>query len=136
MKEYLYRLDFKVRDYELDIEGIVNNAVYQNYLEHTRHEFLLSRGISFADYAQQGIHMMIVRSELEYKYPLRSKDSFWVGLNIVLESKVRLTFEQDIYLCPDDRLVLKARITGTGLNENGRPKLPDEILAQLGLKNA
>ena len=28
-----YRLKFKVRDYECDMQGIVNNSVYQNYLE-------------------------------------------------------------------------------------------------------
>ncbi len=40
MKDYKFCLDFKVRDYECDMEGIVNNATYMNYLEHARHEFL------------------------------------------------------------------------------------------------
>ena len=45
---YIYELEMKVRDYECDLQGIVNNANYQHYLEHTRHEFLTSVGISFA----------------------------------------------------------------------------------------
>lgn len=45
---YIYELPMKVRDYECDLQGIVNNANYQHYLEHTRHEFLLSAGVSFA----------------------------------------------------------------------------------------
>ena len=44
----------KVRDYECDLQGIVNNANYQHYLEHTRHEFLLSTGVSFAALHEQG----------------------------------------------------------------------------------
>ena len=47
--EYVFELTMKVRDYECDLQGIVNNANYQHYIEHTRHEFLLTRGVSFAD---------------------------------------------------------------------------------------
>ena len=49
MKEPSYELIMKVRDYECDLQGIVNNANYQHYLEQTRHEFLLSIGLSFGD---------------------------------------------------------------------------------------
>ena len=47
--DYIFELEMKVRDYECDLQGIVNNANYQHYIEHTRHEFLLAQGISFAD---------------------------------------------------------------------------------------
>ena len=33
MNEYIFSLTLKVRDYELDSEGIVNNANYLHYLE-------------------------------------------------------------------------------------------------------
>ena len=49
MEKYIYELKMKVRDYECDLQGIVNNANYQHYLEHTRHEFLTSTGVSFAE---------------------------------------------------------------------------------------
>lgn len=52
--DYIYELTMKVRDYECDLQGIVNNANYQHYLEHTRHEFLLSTGVSFAALHEQG----------------------------------------------------------------------------------
>jgi len=131
MKDYAYRLDFKVRDYEVDMEGVVNNSVYQNYLEHTRHEFLLSKGISFAEYSDMGLYLIVTKAVLEYKSPLRSRDEFWVGLNVIRESKVRITFEQDIYRTSDNKLVLNGLVTGTGLNKNGRPKLPDDLLEKL-----
>jgi len=127
--EYAFRLDFKVRDYECDIQGIVNNGVYQNYLEHARHEYLLAAGVDFAALAQQNINLVVVRAELDYKTPLQSGDAFWIGLNTQQSSKVRFDFLQDIYRSADDRLVMNAKITGTSLNERGRPFLPAEISA-------
>ena len=125
--DYAYKLDFKVRDYECDLQGVVNNGVYQNYLEHTRHEFLLSRGIDFAALAKKNINLVVTRAELDYRLPLCSSDEFWVGLNLSRPSKVRFEFQQDIYRKADEKLMLNARITGTSLNERGRPFVPDEL---------
>ena len=49
MKSYLFETRMEVRDYECDIEGIVNNANYLHYTEHTRHRFRRALGVSFAD---------------------------------------------------------------------------------------
>jgi acyl-CoA thioester hydrolase len=125
--DYQFRLEFKVRDYECDLQGVVNNSVYQNYLEHTRHEFLFASGIDFAELARQQINLVVVRAELDYKSPLTSGDAFWVGLNIEQSSKLRFDFLQDIYRKEDDKLALKAKITGTALNERGRPYVPDVL---------
>ena len=124
---YVYSLEFKVRDYECDLQGIVNNSVYQNYLEHTRHEFLIEAGVNFAALARSKINLVVIRAELDYKYPLRSGDRFKVSLNMHQASKIRFEFLQDIYRLPDEKLILKARIIGTALNEKGRPFLPEEI---------
>jgi acyl-CoA thioester hydrolase len=66
MNKYIYELTLKVRDYECDLQGIVNNANYQHYLEHTRHEFLLSAGVSFADLHTQGIDPVVARITISY----------------------------------------------------------------------
>lgn len=125
MSQSDFSLDFSVRDYECDIQGIVNNSVYQNYLEHTRHEYLKSIGVDFADFTRRGIHLVVVRIELDYKKPLRSGDKFTVTSKPARESKVRFAFYQDIYC--NDNLMLKGKVIGTALNENGRPFLPDEL---------
>ncbi len=127
MAEYLYRLDFQVRDYEIDMQGIVNNAVYQNYLEHTRHVFLKENGIDFAAYTMGQINLVVVRIEIDYKFPLQSGDRFWVGLNLVKESRLRFAFLQDIYRIPDDKPVLRAKVVGTSLNPQGRPAVLPEL---------
>ncbi len=127
MPDYRFTLDFKVRDYECDAQGIVNNAVYMNYLEHCRHEFLLAAGIDFNRLAGEKVFLVVVRAELDYKVPLRGGDAFWVGLNLERVSPLRFVFRQDIVRRDDGRLALAARTTGTALNAKGRPFLPPEL---------
>ena len=55
MKEYIFKLTDKVRDYECDLQGVVNNSNYQHYMEHTRHEFLESLGENFGAMHEKGI---------------------------------------------------------------------------------
>jgi acyl-CoA thioester hydrolase len=117
MEGYAFSMEMAVRDYECDIQGVVNNGVYMNYLEHVRHEYLKHIGIDFADYARQGINLMVVRAELDYKFPLESGDRFVVHLNLVRDSRVKFAFQQDI----------NARIIGTAVNANGRPEIPEQL---------
>ncbi len=131
MKEPLFSLEMKVRDYECDMQGRVNNAVYQNYLEHARHEFLLSRQISFADLSRRGINLVVTRAELDYKLPLTSGESFVVDLALQRISPLRFAFSQEIRRSSDQKVALAAKIIATGLNERGRPELPPEVLTLL-----
>jgi len=127
---YAHEIEFKVRDYECDIQGVVNNGVYQNYLEHARHEFLQSRGINFAEVTAAGINLVVTRAELDYKSSLVSNDHFVVRSLVRQVSRVRFEFKQDLFRIPDEKLMLAAIITGTSLNQRGRPFLP-ELLANL-----
>jgi acyl-CoA thioester hydrolase len=76
--QYTHELEFSVRDYECDMQGVVNNAVYQNYLEHARHHFLSCHDISFAELTAAGINLVVIRAELDYKNSLVSNDRFVV----------------------------------------------------------
>ena len=103
---YIYELEMKVRDYECDLQGIVNNANYQHYLEHTRHEFLLTTGISFAQLHEQGIDVVVSKVTMSYKLPLRSRDEFVCKLALKRDG-VRFVFYQDIFRKSDGKLCLK-----------------------------
>ncbi len=107
--EYIYEHRDKVRDYECDIQGIVNNANYLHYTEHARHEFLLSRGISFAALHEQGIDCVVAGIELRYKVPLRSRDEYVVRINMKKEG-LRYIFFQDIYRLSDNKLCTRAKV--------------------------
>ncbi|MBQ2907441.1 MAG: acyl-CoA thioesterase [Bacteroidales bacterium] len=109
MKDYIFEMKMKVRDYECDAQGIVNNANYQHYMEHTRHEFILSRGIRFSELHEQGIDPVVARITLEYKSPLKGGDEFVSKLNVKKEG-IRYVFEQHIYRAEDERLCVKATV--------------------------
>ncbi|TLX74715.1 acyl-CoA thioesterase [Labilibacter sediminis] len=124
-QQYDYELEFKVRDYECDLQGIVNNSVYQNYLEHTRHEFLNDIGLNFTELFEKGIVAVVARADMQFKTPLKSNDKFVVKLRAEHEG-IKYMFYQDIYRLPDNKLCLKGVITTTTLI-NGRLGVSTEI---------
>ena len=119
-----FELILSVRDYELDSFGVINNAVYQNYIEHTSPQFLESQGLKLTAYFEQGLIPGITKAEIEFRSSLLSRDDFVVSLRVALLSKVKFIFLQEIQSLPNKTLILSARITGTILNYSGRPFLP------------
>lgn len=115
---YIYELTMKVRDYECDLQGIVNNANYQHYLEHTRHEFLISIGASFARLHDEGIDPVVARISMAFKTPLKSGDEFVCKLCMKKEG-IKYVFYQDIYRKSDGKLSLKG-VVETVCVVNGR----------------
>ncbi|MCX2452600.1 acyl-CoA thioesterase [Pedobacter sp. PLR] len=109
MKDYIFEIQLKVRDYECDIQGVVNNAVYQSYLEHARHEYLLSKEKSFKELTAQGILLMVSRIEMDFKRSLSSTDVFSVQLRTERQG-LKLVFFQDIIRVSDQALCLKAKV--------------------------
>ena len=107
--DYRFTLPMKVRDYECDLQGIVNNANYQHYTEHTRHEFILAEGISFADLHNRGIDCVVARITMSFKTPLRSGDEFLSCLNVEKDGP-RYVFHQDIIRLPDHKLSMRALV--------------------------
>ena len=116
-----------VRDYELDRFGVINNAVYQNYLEHTRHLFLETNGVRMHDLVKSGYSPVITKAEIEYRSSLKSRHDFAVNLELASLSKLKFIFKQEIRSLTEDTLIISARITGTILNSSGRPSFPESF---------
>ena len=127
MTDKVFQCRMAVRDYECDMQGVVNNSVYQNYLEHARHEFLKHKGLDFADLTRRGIIVVVVRAELDYFQSLRSGDVFDVSVEPVRISAIRLGFQQQIIHEASRKVMLKALIVTTAVNERGRPWFPEEL---------
>jgi len=119
-----YELEFKVRDYECDLQGIVNNSNYLRYFEHTRHEFIKNKlNLDFADLHSQGIDLVVYRVEIDYKLSLKSGDIFVSKLKTGKEGLLKTIFFQEIYRKKDNKLASKAKTTVVTV-KNGRPVRP------------
>jgi len=121
-----YSIELTVRDYELDMQGIVNNSVYQNYLEHARHEFLHNQGIDFADLTERGVILVVKNITMDFKNSLKSKDKFKVVVETYKEGHLKLVFKQTIIRLSDNKVALTANVTGVCLI-NGRLVKPETI---------
>lgn len=121
-----FSVEFTVRDYELDMQGIVNNAVYQNYLEHARHEFLHYHGIDFAKLTEKGIILVVKNISMDFKKSLRSRDKFKVVIDAYKEGHLKIVFKQTIINLSDNTIALKAKVTGVCL-VNGKLVKPTSV---------
>ncbi|MDR0970588.1 MAG: acyl-CoA thioesterase [Lentimicrobiaceae bacterium] len=123
----IFSIAFKVRDYECDMQGIVNNTNFLHYLEHARHEYLKSVGLDFAELTKKGVFLVVRRTEIDYLLPLRSNDTFYVTCELFRISPLRFGFKQEIFRKVDDRKVASAHVFGTSINKDGKPFLAKEI---------
>ena len=121
-----FRLDLAVRDYECDIQGRVNNSVYMNYLEHTRHEYIKTLDMDFSRLHQEGIDPVVVRGELDYKLPLVNGDRFYVTISVEKKGNMRLILVQDIFRTATEEHILHGKIYVAVL-KNHRP-VPTKLL--------
>lgn len=128
-KKYCFAMEMIVRDYELDSQGIVNNANYLHYMEHTRHTFCAEAGMSFGEMHALGIDPVVRKIEIEYKNSLRVGDRFISCLKVERKGP-RFIFKQDI-IFPDGTYAAQGTLTIVSL-KNGKLSRGNELAEVFG----
>ncbi len=133
MKGCIYSLELKVRDYECDLQAVVNNSVYLNYLEHTRHEFLKTIGLDFEKLSKQDLSPMVYRADVIYKASLVSGDRFVSTINVSRKGPLKIIFHQNIYRKKDNMLMIQSVITKV-IVKGTKAFSPDFVFEAMGNK--
>ena len=133
----IFSVSFEVRDNEVDMQGVVNNANYFIYLAHCRHKYAESIGINFAEYAKNKQNLLLLATETVFKNSLLPGDKFYVTCKAAsLGSKMKFAFKQEVRLIDNDRLILTSLNTATCINSNcddvrKRAYIPEKVLKLL-----
>jgi len=94
---YPFEHRIKVRSHDLDSFGHVNNAVYLNYLEEARCEYLEQRGLSFNSFHEWEAFAFVVGSEIRYKSPAKYGDVLNIRGAFSSMRRASFTMDYEIY---------------------------------------
>lgn len=76
LDKYKHKYQIRVRNFEVDSQGIVHNAIYLEYCETGRIEYIRNLGFKLlpGGIFENGIKVMVKRNEITYHYPARIDD--------------------------------------------------------------
>lgn len=124
-----YTAKLTVRSYELDAYNHVNNAIYLEYLEYARMEYLRAIGFDYNAFVQAGYALFISRVDIRYRVPAVLFDELSIEVFPVKTGKVSGTFRQEIRNQRGE-LCAEAEVSWGCVDRTGKPsKIPPEFLA-------
>ncbi|MDR2481410.1 MAG: acyl-CoA thioesterase [Spirochaetaceae bacterium] len=116
----------RVRTYECDGYNHVNNAVYLQYLEAARHEFLKEIGIDYKGLISKGYGTYTARIEIDYKKSAFADDELTIESRPIKKGAVSGVIEQIITRADD--IIASAKVTWVFVDKTGTPvKIPPEF---------
>ena len=117
----------RVRSCDVDSFGHVNNAVYLQYCEGARNDYMLERGLTFADFTKWGAGPVLTSARLDFKAPARTDDELVISGTLVMDGRIRFRIDHEIQRESDRALICRARLEFAFVElATGRPcRVPD-----------
>ncbi len=122
--------ELSVRSYECDSYGHVNNAVYLNYLEFARMDFLDASGFRYKDFVAAGFFLYVTHIDIRYRASAFLGDRLFIESEPVELKLVRGKFRQ-IIRKEDGTVCAEALVEWASVSSSGRPsRIPEEFMVE------
>jgi len=120
----------KVRGYQEDRFGRVNNARYLEFLEEGRWAYLEERGLDPSFLEKHGVFPVVVRLSISYRRPASAGDALTITTQLSGGGRRKVVLMQEGRFASSDEVCVEAEVTVVFLDEKtGRPvPLGDEFL--------
>jgi len=124
----IHQIRLTTRSYECDSYGHVNNAVYLNYLEYARIQFINDLPVSYPELRRRGVGFVVARICIDFKSQVGSGEILRIQTRPIQKQKVRMVFQQSIYRDRDAELIAEAEVTWACINDQGKLiRIPPEL---------
>jgi acyl-CoA thioester hydrolase len=118
----------EVRVNETDLQGIVNNTNYSIYMTQARNKHLKSLGVDFNALHKKGFDLVLVRTEIDFKSPLKNGDEFIVTSKLEPMGRIRFVSFQQVIRKADQKIAAEGKNIATCIcAATGRPVIPEEL---------
>jgi len=111
----------KVRSYELDAYGIVNNANYLNYFEYARGDYILQKGLGLDDFTRLNTLPRVVRVTIHFKQPAFVENVLRIDADITRWRHTSFTMHYEITNETTNTLTAVADMELAFVNNAGKP---------------
>lgn len=129
-KSLTYSREFRIRHYECDAFGHLNNANYLRYMQETAIDASSASGYDSERYNEIGYHWLIWETDIEYIRPLQFGDRVKVKTWVIDFHNVRSRRAYEFIVPGSEKSAAKAVTDWVFIDSNtGRPaKVPPELI--------
>lgn len=127
----MHTVSLRVRTYECDAYGHVNNAVYLNYLEYARDLWLADHGLDYQSLVVSGSGILVAEARLTYQSPALPGEELSIS-TAPQEAGGAWVLLHQIVRGPGERAVLDAQMKLVWVGPSGRPtRIPPDWRTKL-----
>ncbi len=131
IKKYKHKYQLRVRNFQVDSQGIVHNAIYLEYCEIGRVEYARNLGIQMLPTGifDRRVMLNVKRNEIDYESAAMVDDLLDIYTRISYIKNSSFCFEHLIFNAETNKLLVTQKSIQVNLNSNtNKPeRLPDHL---------